>query len=339
VASCLLRRVPCTSFTLSCALSHGNIDDSHLLLFANGAVKLCGFGSAAPLARSDVATSTLSGGMSSFGAASARQRERERKTRTLSLGAPALQQQQQRSAVLPRTANWTLASDDVCALGVLAVALVGRGAVASGALTKFEQLCCTNTVAMSSISDVLDSEWLRNADARGRARPRAAARRRCIVLVLVLLVIVDRVRRRRAAHRARGGDSQRRRAAAPLFRMAPFEDAFDGQQAVDWMCAALGKSSREVALAELQTLQFRGVLRHVLYAGDMHDSTTHIYQLVPTAQRAPTNRELRVLVQRICDGDTRIVAVRPARAAARRRQLLQPARSCSTGCAAMRRRT
>jgi serine/threonine protein kinase len=84
-------------------IAHGNIDDSNLLLFANGDVKLCGFGSAVALTRSEAAAATLSGGFA------ARARENERKVRTLSLGASVLNQSSStRNAPLPiSTANWT----------------------------------------------------------------------------------------------------------------------------------------------------------------------------------------------------------------------------------------
>jgi serine/threonine protein kinase len=298
-------------------IAHGNIDDSHLLLFANGDVKLCGFGAAAALTRSEAAASTLSGGFTLRG------RESERKVRTLSLGATTLQQQPSGSSYsgpMPSTANWTLAANDVSALGALAVALAGRGgggamsvaasASASGALHRFQQQCGVSTVAMASIGDVLESDWLRlltRTDARD--------------LVLPLVAAAAGAPRVALAAAIRDGVARRRR----YFRMAPFEDAFDGQQAVDWVCATLGSgTSRDAALAELQTLQYRGVLRHVLNAGDMHDAPTHIYQLAPTGQRAPTARELRALVQRLCDADTRL-------AASDRRVRLRVVANCVTG--------
>jgi hypothetical protein len=107
--------------------------------------------------------------------------------------------------------------------------------------------------------------------------------------------------------------------------MAPFEDAFDGAAGgrLDVRDARQRHESRGSARRAADAAVSRHVLRHVLNAGDMHDSATHVYQLAPTGQRAPTVRELRTLVQRICDPDTRLVAVRSARATARRRQLRQ----------------
>jgi serine/threonine protein kinase len=90
---------------------------------------------------------------------------------------------------------------------------------------------------------------------------------------------------------AEGGIERKRR----FFKLQPFDDSFTGQAAVDWVCANAELKSRRDALDLLQTLQYRGIIRHVTQSACVLDSP-ELYVLVPSV-RGVVVSELRRLVE------------------------------------------
>jgi serine/threonine protein kinase len=96
---------------------------------------------------------------------------------------------------------------------------------------------------------------------------------------------------------ADGGIERKRR----FFKLQPFDDSFTGQLAVDWVCANAELRSRRDALELLQTLQYRGIVRHVTQSACVLDSQ-ELYVLVPSV-RGVVVSELRRLVELMVDSD------------------------------------